>query len=188
MKKTTALFFLSFLLIGCGNQPAQQTANRNTQPAQAANTNSAGAQRSSESLTVSSHSSEKSSVPSATAGNTTSSGSTSSSSNSPMSRGVDVTEMSAAIEKAEKAYKTKPDDAKLKDELAEAYFKRAFALTDAAQYRAALGDFRKGLKLKPEAQEAKAMHDQIVDIFRSIGREPPKEGEEPPPMPIEKKP
>jgi hypothetical protein len=59
-------------------------------------------------------------------------------------------------------------------------------LTDAAQYRAALGDFRKGLKLNPNDTKAKAMHDRIISIFASIGREPPKEGEEPAPMPFNK--
>jgi hypothetical protein len=30
------------------------------------------------------------------------------------------------------------------------------------------------------------MYDEIIRIFESIGREPPKEGEEPPPMPVNK--
>lgn len=101
-----------------------------------------------------------------------------------MARPVDVSEMTADIEKSDKAYKAKPSDEKLKKELSEAYFKRAFALTEVAQYRAALGDFRKGLKLNPNDKAAKDMHDQIISIFQSIGREPPKEGEEPPPMPV----
>lgn len=103
-----------------------------------------------------------------------------------MARAIDVSEMTAAIEKADKTYQAKPNDAKLKSALAEAYFARAFALTDAAQYRAALGDFRKGLKLDPNNAEAKSMHDQIINIFKSINREPPKEGEEPAPMPFDK--
>ena len=109
-----------------------------------------------------------------------------SSGNSPMAKTIDTGEMTANIEKAEKAYKAKSGDAKLKDALAETYFVRAFALTEAAQYRAALGDFRKGLKLKPDAEEAKKMHDEIISIFKSINREPPKEGEEPAPMPFSK--
>ncbi len=104
--------------------------------------------------------------------------------NSPMSKPVDVTAMTAKIEKAGKDLKAKPDDEKLKKALAAAYFERAFALTKAAQYRAALGDFRKGLKLNPDDKEAQSMHDQIIEIFRSIGREPPKEGEEPAPLPL----
>ena len=44
------------------------------------------------------------------------------------------------------------------------------------------GDFRKGLKLDP-SEKSKDRHDESL-IFESIGREPPKEGEEPMPMPI----
>ncbi len=98
-----------------------------------------------------------------------------------MARAVDVSQMTADIEKAEKEYKQNP---KVKGALAQAYFGRAFALTEAAQYRAALGDFRKGLKLNPNDEDAKAMHDQIISIFKSINREPPKEGEEPTPLPL----
>ncbi len=103
-----------------------------------------------------------------------------------MAKSIDVAEMTAEIEKSEKAFKQNPKDEKAKDALAQSYFERAFALTDAAQYRAALGDFRKGLKLSPNDQEAKNMHDEILRIFASINREPPKEGEEPKPMPFEK--
>ena len=103
-----------------------------------------------------------------------------------MAKAIDVSKMTADIEKADKALKAKPNDVKAKEDLAKAYFVRAFALTDAAQYRAALGDFRKGLKLNPNDADAKAMHDKIIAIFQNIGREPPKEGEEPPPMPFEK--
>jgi tetratricopeptide (TPR) repeat protein len=168
MKKTLIIGFLAIGLTGCADQtrqPAGQTANTNI-----------SAQRSSDSLTVSSHSTEK----------TAKTPDSAASSNSPMAKAIDVSEMTTDIEKAEKNYKAKSNDEKAKDELARAYFVRAFALTEAAQYRAALGDFRKGLKLKPNDEKAKDMHDQIIDIFKSIGREPPKEGEEPPPAPINK--
>lgn len=110
----------------------------------------------------------------------------SSSMSSPNQQAIDVSEMTAKIEKADKAYKAKSSDPQAKETLAAAYFDRAFALTKAAQYRAALGDFRKGLKLNPNDKEAKDMHDQIISIFESIGREAPKEGEEPPPLPFKK--
>lgn len=106
----------------------------------------------------------------------------SNSTESPMARPIDVAEMTAAVEKAEQEFKKNPN---AKDDLAKAYFVRATALTDAAQYRAALGDYRKGLKLNPNEEEARKMHDQILNIFKSIGREPPKEGEEPKPLPFE---
>ena len=110
----------------------------------------------------------------------------SSSGGSPNIKPIDVSKLTEAIEKAAKEFKAKPNDEKAKSALATAYFERAFALTDAAQYSAALGDFRKGLKLNPDDKEAKEMHDQIVGIYKSMGREAPKEGEEKTPMPIEK--
>lgn len=177
MKKITILSLSVLFLIGCGNAN-QQTANA---PAQNAANNSTVAVTKpamNDSGLVSSHSTEKSAPPK--------NGSDKMSVGSPNQQAVDVSEMTAKIEKAEKEYKAKTTDAKAKETLAAAYFERAFALTKAAQYRAALGDFRKGLKLNPNDTEAKAMHDQIISIFESIGREPPKEGEEPTPMPYKK--
>jgi len=182
MKKTSILIFLSLAIAaGCSKSATttqQNTTNTTTTVSQSNTSNT----KSDDSLTVSSHS-QKSTSQTQT---DTPSSSTSSGGGSPMQRGVDVSQLTAEIEKADKEYKAKPTDEKAKSDLAEAYFKRAFSLTDAAQYRAALGDFRKGLKLKPDAKEAKDMHDQIIDIFKSIGREPPKEVEEPAPMPVNK--
>lgn len=110
----------------------------------------------------------------------------SASTESPRTKPVDVAEMTADIEKAERAFQKNPKDEKAKVELAKAYFVRATALTGAAQYRAALGDYRKGLKLDATDEEARKMHDQIISIFKQIGREPPKEGEEPKALPIER--
>jgi Flp pilus assembly protein TadD len=166
MKKIVVLSLSVLVFASCGGAN-QQTVSTNAPTTQ--NTNN--------SLMVSSHQTDKT-APSNSAN--------SSSPTSPMSNAIDVSEMTAKIEKADKEYKSKPTDAKAKQALAAAYFERAFALTKAAQYRSALGDFRKGLKLNPDDKEAKAMHDQIIDIFKSIGREPPKEGEEPPPMPFKK--
>jgi tetratricopeptide (TPR) repeat protein len=104
---------------------------------------------------------------------------------SPMARPIDVSQMTAEIEKAKKEYEKNPKSEQAKEKLADAYFKRAFALTEAAQYRAALGDFRKGLKLKKD-DEAQKMHDKILEIFASLNRQPPKEGEEPEPLPFNK--
>lgn len=103
-----------------------------------------------------------------------------------MEQTVDTSDMDAAIEKAAKNFKQKPTDAAAKTALAEAYFVRATALTEAAQYRAALGDYRRGLKLDPANSEAKEMQDQIISIFQLLKREPPKEGEEPAPLPYKK--
>ena len=174
MKKIVVLSLSALIFTACGgaNQP---TVSSNAVPPVTTTQNN------NNSLVVSSHSTDKT-APSSSSNSANSANSQSPA--SPMSKPVDVTEMTAKIEKADKELKSKPTDAKAKETLASAYFERAFALTQAAQYRAALGDFRKGLKLNPNNKEAKDMHDQIIDIFKSIGREPPKEGEEPPPLPI----
>lgn len=172
MKKLLILTFTALASISC-TSTAQQT------PA-TANTGNQAIVKSNDSTIVSSHSSETNKPISPTANKT---GST----ESPMARPIDVTEMTADIEKAEKEYQKNQKDEKAKNELAKAYFVRATALTGAAQYRAALGDYRKGLKLNPTDETARKMHDQILSIFKQIGREPPKEGEEPQPLPFEKK-
>lgn len=174
MKKFLVFSFFSLILTACG-EATQSTINTNTVPPPTT-------QNSSNSLVVSSHSTTQTTPPNVS----NSANSNQSSSTSPMSKPVDVSELTAKIEKAEKEYKANPNDSKAKENLATAYFDRAFVLTKAAQYRAALGDFRKGLKLNPNDKEAKQMHDQIIDIFESIGREPPKEGEEPTPLPFKK--
>ena len=169
MKKVLIISLASLVSISC-NSAAQQTS-------QTANTNTTII-KSNDSAIVSSHSTD--------AGKTVSPSSdkpASASTESPMARPIDVAEMTADIEKAETEFKKNP---KAKEDLAKAYFVRATALTGAAQYRAALGDYRKGLKLNPNDEDAKKMHDQILSIFKSIGREPPKEGEEPKPLKIEK--
>jgi tetratricopeptide (TPR) repeat protein len=174
LKTLVFLTFAALFLSGCGNAP------------QPVNNNSASNKNTSVEKPMSSHSTTVNS------GSTTQTDTTSTSnqpkqdanSGSPMAKAVDVAEMTANIEKAEKEYKAKPTDAKAKEALAEAYFKRAIALRAAAQYSAALGDFRKGLKLNPNNPEAKGMHDEIVKIYQSMGREVPKEGEEKKPMPI----
>ena len=165
MKQTIILGFIILALTGCNS--SQPIANTATSP----NT------KKTDDATVSSHSAEKPASANST---------NSASSSSPMAKAVDVTAMTAKIDKADKDFKAKPKDEKAKQALATAYFERAFAMTEAAQYRTALGDFRKGLKLNPDDKEARAMHDQIISIFQSIGREPPKEGEEPPPLLVAK--
>lgn len=101
---------------------------------------------------------------------------------------IDTAKFDGVIAEAEKASKAKPNDQALKDVLADAYFDRAFALTEppARQYAAALGDYRRAVKLNPKHDDARKWIDQIVTIFRSLGKEPPKEGEEPAPLPFKK--
>jgi tetratricopeptide (TPR) repeat protein len=171
MKKILIFSLAALILTACGGQNQIVVNTNSAMPPAPKNNNS---------LVVSSHSSTP------TTNKNTGNAVNDSSSSSPMAKPVDISELTAKIEKAEKDYKANPNDTKAKENLATAYFDRAFVLTKAAQYRPALGDFRKGLKLNPNDKEAKDMHDQIIDIFKSIGREPPKEGEEPTPMPFKK--
>jgi tetratricopeptide (TPR) repeat protein len=177
MKKAVIIGFLAFALAACSN-----SAQVATQPTPSANNTNVSTPKNADSLVTSSHSTDKT----AGANNNAQNVAPRTQTESPMAKAIDVSEMTAAIEKAEKDYRAKQTNPKAKEALAEAYFARAFALTEAAQYRAALGDFRKGLKLSSKNEDAKAMHDRIISIFKSINREPPKEGEEPPPMPFNK--
>ena len=174
MKKIVVLSLAALTFAACGGG----NTNQPTVSPNRVSANTPAATQNSNSLVVSSHSTDKN------ASSNTPPPADQTSSTSPMSKPVDVSAMTEKIDKADKEYKAKPNDEKAKKNLAAAYFERAFALTKAAQYRSALGDFRKGLKLDPDNKEAQSMHDQIIEIFKSMGREPPKEGEEPPPAPI----
>jgi tetratricopeptide (TPR) repeat protein len=99
---------------------------------------------------------------------------------------IDTAKFDTEIAQAEKNLKAQPKDEDAKKKLAEAYFKRGFALTEARQYASALGDYRKALKLDPNYEESKKWIDQIIGIYDSIDTEYPKEGEEPPPLPFKK--
>jgi tetratricopeptide (TPR) repeat protein len=99
---------------------------------------------------------------------------------------IDTTKFDKAIADAERAQKAKPADAAAKTTLAQAYFERGFALTEARQYASALGDYRKALKLDPNHAESKQWMDQIISIYSMLKKEAPKEGEEPPPLPMQK--
>ena len=99
---------------------------------------------------------------------------------------IDTKEVDAAIASAEIALGKKPTDAAAKKALGAAYFNRAEALTKARQYASALGDYRRAMKHDPSNAEAKDWIDKIIMIYGSINREYPKEGEEPPPLPLKK--
>ena len=98
---------------------------------------------------------------------------------------IDTSKFDTQIAKAEKAMKANPDSSS-KSLLAEAYFERGFALTEARQYASALGDYRRALKLEPNHEESKKWIDQIVGIYKMLKKDAPKEGEEPPPLPFKK--
>lgn len=185
MKKVLLLALAALFMAGCGSAPAENQRAQNQQVQNQAAVSptppTVAAQKPGGEVSVAAHSTENQFPP---AKGPEGAAPNPASGNSPMARAIDVSALTANIEKTEKAYKKAPKDEKTKMDLADAYFERATALTDAAQYRAALGDFRKGLKLNPNDKEARDMHDQIISIFKSIGREPPKEGDEPPPMPV----
>jgi tetratricopeptide (TPR) repeat protein len=105
---------------------------------------------------------------------------------SSMARAIDTSAFDKQIAEFSEAHKANPEKSKIRKKLAQSYADRGFALTNAAQYRSALGDFRRCLKLNPKNKEAREMHDQLVNIFKAIGREAPKEGEEPAPLPFNK--
>lgn len=97
---------------------------------------------------------------------------------------IDTAQFDAGIAQAENAHKAKPADETAKMSLAQAYFDRGLALTQARQYASALGDYRKALKLDPNHAESKKWIDQIIRIYGMLKKDYPKEGEEPPPLPF----
>ncbi len=99
---------------------------------------------------------------------------------------IDTKELDAAVTSAEKALAARSSDDKLKKALAEAYYKRGVALTDARQYASALGDYRKALKNDPSKAEAKEWIEKIIMIYDGLNKSYPKEGEEPPALPFTK--
>jgi tetratricopeptide (TPR) repeat protein len=99
---------------------------------------------------------------------------------------IDTSMLDVAIEKAKREYDAKPADQSKTLALAKAYLERGIALTEAAQYASALGDFRRALKLDPGNPDAKAQMNQIIKIYNDLNIEGPAEGEEPPPKPFAK--
>jgi tetratricopeptide (TPR) repeat protein len=99
---------------------------------------------------------------------------------------IDTAKLDEEVTRAEKDLKKKPADKAARASLAHAYLARAGALTKARQYRSALGDYRRTLQYDPQNEEALEMSERIVSIMKSMGREVPAEGEEPPPLPYKK--
>ena len=99
---------------------------------------------------------------------------------------IDTAKFDKAITDAEKAAKAKADDDAAQKALAQAYFERGFALTEARQYASALGDYRRALKYDPDHAESKEWIDQIVSIYTMLKKSPPKEGDEPKPLSMKK--
>ena len=99
---------------------------------------------------------------------------------------IDTARFDKAIAEAEKAAKAESSDEAAQKALAQAYFERGFALTQARQYASAIGDYRRALKHDPDHAESKEWIDQILSIYTMLKKSPPKEGEEPPPLKFKK--
>lgn len=99
---------------------------------------------------------------------------------------IDTAKFDGVIAAAEKTVKSKPSDGEAKKTLAQAYYDRGFALTEARQYASALGDYRRTLKYDPNHEDAKKWIDQIISIYAMLKKDYPKEGEEPPALPFKK--
>jgi len=168
--KTYSFLLSAILLAGCNSGP---------KVVEQQNTNAANAPQRAEKLqTTTAHTTENRPAP----GTEAPTGGKWSASGEP----IDTSKFDAKIAEAEKAVKAKPTDEAAKKALAEAYFERGVALTEARQYASALGDYRRTLKLDPSNEDAKNWIDQIVNIYGMLKKEYPKEGEEPPPLPFKK--
>lgn len=102
----------------------------------------------------------------------------------PGGEAIDTKELDAAIMKAEKETAANRDNATTKKALGEAFYRRAVALTEARQYAAAIGDYRRALKNDPANADAKVWIDKITAIYASMAKQPPNEGEEPAALPF----
>jgi len=87
---------------------------------------------------------------------------------------IDTREYDKAIADAERAAKAESADEDVKKALAQAYFDRGFALTQARQYASAIGDYRRALKHDPDHAESKEWIDQIVSIYAMLKKTPQK--------------
>lgn len=172
--KSLLAIFMAAVLAGCTNnvQPLSQNTNTSSQPTS----------RNEKPQTVTAHTTENQPAPSANSNGVPSAPYKSAGTGEP----IDTAKFDGTISAAEKTVKAKPSDEAAKRLLADAYFDRGFALTEARQYAAALGDYRRALKLDPNHEESKKWVDQIVSIYRMMKKEAPKEGEEPPPLPFKK--
>jgi tetratricopeptide (TPR) repeat protein len=95
---------------------------------------------------------------------------------------IDTSEYDAKIKQLEEQAQKKPNDEATRKQLAQAYLERGNALTQARQYQAALGDYRRTLKHDPANQEARYWSDTIIGIMKQMNRELPAEGAEPTPL------
>jgi tetratricopeptide (TPR) repeat protein len=169
LMKLALIFLLSAFILGCNRGP-QPVANSNSLPDRP--------MRSGQAQNVIAHTTENQTPKPANAPG----GGKWSQSGDP----IDTSKFDEAIASAEKNLKGKPGDDEAKKNLAQAFFQRGFALTEARQYASALGDYRRALKYDPAHADSKKWIEQIVGIYSMLKKDAPKEGEEPPPLPFKK--
>jgi hypothetical protein len=94
---------------------------------------------------------------------------------------VETPELDAKIEKAEAKAKAAGASDSDKKAAARAYFDRANFFRDQgtpALYKFALADYRRGLRYDSSDADARAKMNEIVDIYKSMGRPVPELGNE----------
>jgi tetratricopeptide (TPR) repeat protein len=99
-----------------------------------------------------------------------------------MGDAINTSEYDARINRLEEESKARPKDEKARQGLAKAYLERGNALTQARQYQAALGDYRRTLRLDPKNEEAAYWSQTIIGILQQMNRPVPTEGAEPTPI------
>ena len=99
---------------------------------------------------------------------------------------IDTSAYDADITRLEGVLQKRTSDQRTQQELAAAYATRAARLTEAQQYRSALGDWRLTAKLDPTNEQAQNMIATITSIMQSMNRPLPAPGEEPTPLPFKK--
>jgi hypothetical protein len=154
------------LTIACGGAPAPvaRTSNSNSQSNGAQTSIQHGASPSSDAGVASSHG-----------------GAPPSGANSSLKPSVETPELDAKIEKAEAKAKAAGASDADKKAAARAYFERANFFRDQGSpslYKFALRDYRVGLRYDPTDKDARGKMDQIVEIYKSMGRPVPDLGNE----------
>ena len=161
---TAALCFVALGLCACGNSTSAPVVTNQ-------NTTSTNQTTASQTTTQSAHTPATTASPKASASTVAGGG-----------EFVDTSKYDAEIKRLEERAKKNPADQTTKVALARAYTDRGDALTGVRQYRSALGDYRRALRLNPNDEQARQMSGTIISILQSMKRDVPPEGQEPPPL------
>ena len=153
------------LLASCGGNPPAVATRQNSNSAATTNSGQGGTASSNVGV-VPSHGG---------AGNNAPAGGAATSDKAP----VATPELDAKIEKAAAKAQAAGATAADKKAAADAYFERADFYRDKGMpvlYKFALGDYRHGLRLDPSNEDARAKMEEIVSIYKSLGRPVPDNG------------